>query len=71
MQNTQMTTKAVCAVTSTDMALAIKAWWTEARFLTSGTYGEHNVFNSEPEFVTQAKQVLGDWEEQERLERGY
>jgi hypothetical protein len=45
-----------------DWAIAIKKWWDGARYLTSGSYGEHNVFDTEPEFVTKAKQVIGDWD---------
>lgn len=45
-----------------DWAVAIKKWWDDARHLTSGSFGEHNVFATEPEFVTKAKQVIGDWE---------
>jgi hypothetical protein len=48
--------------TSLEFANCIKDWWENNKFLTTGACSGHNVFNGEPEFVTMAKDILGDWE---------
>jgi len=32
-------------------------WWKDARCLTTGDYGDYNVFDDEPEFVTKALEL--------------
>ena len=50
------------SVTSRALALAIKDWWKDAQYLTTGDRGDFNVFDNEPDFVVQARAVLGnDW----------
>lgn len=48
-------------VSNREMALAVKAWWLRAQFLTHAVPGQQ-VFDKEPDFVTQARTVLGDWD---------
>lgn len=48
--------------TAIEMANTIKSWWDRHKHDTSGDYGLCNVYDTEPEFVTQAKAVIGDWE---------
>lgn len=40
------------------LARMVLTWWDKAQNMTSGSRGEHNVFNSEPEFVEFAHQVV-------------
>ncbi len=44
------------------LANAVKAWWEEHKYDTTGEYGDRNVFDVEPDFVRVAKTVIGDWE---------
>jgi hypothetical protein len=55
-------TDAKITPTALEMANTIKAWWEKHKHDTSGDYGLRNVYDTEPEFVTQAKAVIGDWE---------
>ncbi|WP_199032707.1 hypothetical protein [Ralstonia sp. ASV6] len=50
------------------LAESIKSWWEDHKSDTAsdGSGDWVNVFNDEPEFVTQAKLVLGDWEQEKR-----
>jgi hypothetical protein len=44
------------------LAENIKTWWEDHKYDTCGEYGDCNVYNDEPKFVTLAKNVLGNWE---------
>ena len=49
------------------LAVAVKTWWEEHKCdtypITDGEYAEdYNTFDKEPEFVTAAKTIIGDWE---------
>jgi len=50
------------------LAQSIRTWWEEHKTdsASDGNGDWINVFNDEPEFVTQAKLVIGDWEEEKR-----
>lgn len=48
--------------TTLEFANCIKTWWEQHKFDVTGPYGDYNVYDTEPEFVTLAKKVLGDWE---------
>lgn len=39
------------------LVVYILEWWKEHEYDTTGDYGEHNVFDSEPSFVTKAKSM--------------
>lgn len=41
---------------------AIKEWWKEHKHDTCGGRDEWNVYDTEPDFITKAKGVFGDWE---------
>lgn len=43
------------------LAESVKKWWEAHRYDTTGPRGDRNVFDSEPEFVTKAKSIIGDW----------
>jgi hypothetical protein len=45
-----------------EMATTIKNWWEAHKYDTRGPSDERNVFDAEPQFVTMAKAVIGDWE---------
>lgn len=49
-----------------ELAEAVKTWWEAHKFdVTVGggeEYEEYNVFDDEPDFVTKAKEIIGDWE---------
>jgi hypothetical protein len=48
--------------TALELANTIKDWWETHKHDTTGDYGLRNVYDDEPEFVTKAKAVIGDWE---------
>lgn len=39
---------------------SILSWWRDHQFDVTGERGEHNAFDSEPEFVTQAKAMSSE-----------
>ncbi len=39
---------------------ALTWWHDEAEFLTTGEYGEHNVFDEDPDWVKEANKALAD-----------
>lgn len=41
------------------LAANVLAWWREAEFMLTGDYGESNVFDTKPDFVIQAEELLG------------
>jgi hypothetical protein len=41
------------------LALAVKDWWEEHKYDTSGS---RNVYDFDPPFVEIAKKMIGDWE---------
>jgi hypothetical protein len=41
------------------LAREVLVWWKEAKFWTTGEYGERNVFDAEPDFVTLALEIVG------------
>lgn len=45
-----------------ELAQSIKDWWEAHKYDTTGDYGEWNVYDEEPDFVSKAKEILGDWE---------
>lgn len=51
-----------CQERLVSLAECIKTWWEDHKFDTCGDYGDYNVYDDEPKFVTLAKDVLGDWE---------
>jgi hypothetical protein len=44
------------------LALAVKDWWEEHKYDTSGSW---NVYDFDPPFVEIAKKMIGDWEKVE------
>ncbi len=42
-----------------DLARVVMDWWAKHKFDVTGEYGEWNVFDSPPEFVVSAAEVLG------------
>lgn len=47
-----------------DLAKLIKEWWESHKYDTypDGEGGEYNTFDNEPEFVSKAKEIIGDWD---------
>lgn len=45
-----------------ELANLVKEWWKQHEYDTTGDYGEYNVYNYEPKFVTKAKEIIGDWD---------
>jgi len=42
-----------------DVLKEVLKWWEdEAQYLTTGDYGEHNVFDDDPEWVKMAKKAI-------------
>ncbi|MFC3216474.1 MULTISPECIES: hypothetical protein [Sphingomonadaceae] len=57
-----MTTSSNSNQQAIDLANCIKDWWQQHKFDTTGERGEWNLYDDEPEFVTMAKRIIGDWE---------
>lgn len=53
---------AECAQRLGSLCEVIKEWWEDHKYDTCGDYGDCNVYDDEPKFVTAAKEVIGDWE---------
>jgi len=45
-----------------ELAESIKDWWKVHKYDVTGDHGERNVYDDEPEFVSKAKEIIGDWE---------
>jgi hypothetical protein len=41
------------------LAFSVKDWWEQHKYDTSGSW---NVYDTDPPFVTIAKDMIGDWE---------
>jgi len=39
-------------------ARAVMEWWETAQYLTAGEFGDYNLFDSDPEFVTAARTAI-------------
>jgi hypothetical protein len=44
------------------LAESVKNWWEEHKTDANGINDEYNVYDDEPECVTKAKEIIGDWE---------
>jgi len=47
-----------CQERLVSLAECIKTWWEDHKYDACGDYGEHNVYDDEPKFVTLAKEAL-------------
>ena len=52
-----------------ELAEEAVAWWEQHQYDTTGPYGEYNVYDSEPGFVTRAREIIVDYEEGENMEK--
>ena len=46
-----------------ELAELVKVWWEKHKYDVYGEFDYINVYDDEPEFITMAKEIIGDWED--------